>query len=492
MCAQSTYPSESVHLLASVRPYTPAAQKKSSCVCYPLKYLCLPSKATILILMWTTIVGMMYHSFMALSAYVVFNIPKSKPILATYDPLPYAVLAIVMIFYPLGGFVADVCCGRLKTVAVSLILLLICCNIITLLAIGVTVLETVEIIADQNIYTSLHDQGILANFLVALSFLVFVVGLTGYQANFIQLGLDQLFEAPSNNLGLFIHYAVWAFKCIGSLVFIIVLILYCIPIRQTAVELVICMLVACVLIFVLLLLVSCWKRKWFHSEPGQTNPYKTVYKIIKYAKTHKYPLRRSAFTHCDNYIPSRLDFAKERYGGPFTTENVKTLLRILLVLFAIGPVFSMEVVASVFIFPLTSVHVLHGDINNDPFTNDTIWKLFVGTGNLKNTLTMLILFPAYIWIIFSLLHKKVPKLFTRLGVGIVTCLLGIFSLLIIDVVGHSMNRENVTNHSMCMFRATLTNTKSLNYPTLNMHWSVLIPPKSPSWSRSSDSGCYNL
>ena len=40
---------------------------------------------------------------------------------------------------------------------------------------------------------------------------MFVIGLAGYQANFIQLGLDQLFEAPSQYLGLFIHYATWAF-----------------------------------------------------------------------------------------------------------------------------------------------------------------------------------------------------------------------------------------------------------------------------------------
>ena len=72
---------------------------------------------------------------------------------------------------------------------------------------------------------------------------------------------------------------------------------------------------------------------------------------------HKYPIKQSAFTHCDNYIPSRLDFAKDRYGRPFTTEqveNVKTFLQILLVLFAVGPVFCMEVAASDFVFPLAN------------------------------------------------------------------------------------------------------------------------------------------
>ena len=169
---------------------------------------------------------------------------------------------------------------------------------------------------------------------------------------------------------------MWAFDLTGSLVYSLAITMYCIPIRRSTIAPV--TLTASTIIFIILLLISYWKRKWFHSEPGQTNPYKTVYNIIKYAKNHKYPLRRSAFTHCDNYIPSRLDFAKERYGGPFTTEqveNVKTLLRILLVLFAVGPVFSMEVVASVFVFPLASAHMVHN------IKNRMISVLMMNLGN---------------------------------------------------------------------------------------------------------------
>ena len=88
----------------------------------------------------------------------------------------------------------------------------------------------------------------------------------------------------------------------------------------------------------------------------------------------------------------------------------------------------------------------------------------------------MILFPAYIWIVYSLFQKKVPKIFTRLSVGIVICLFGVITLLIIDVVGHSLNRENATNQTLCMFHATLTSEKILIYPTLNMHGAVLIPP----------------
>ena len=34
----------------------------------------------------------------------------------------------------------------------------------------------------------------------------------------------------------------------------------------------------------------------------------------------------------------------------------------------------------------------------------------------------------------------------------------------------------ISNHSQCVFQATLSNNRSLSYPSLNMHWGVLIPP----------------
>ena len=117
-------------------------------------------------------------------------------------------------------------------------------------------------------------------------------------------------------------------------------------------------------LLIVLLTISWKKRHWFYIEPGHTNPYKTVFKVIKFAKKHKYPLQRSAFTYGDNYLPSRIDFAKQRYGGPFTTEqveNVKTFVRIVIVLLTVGPLFTLEVPASYFqiVFPIFGFHMLH-------------------------------------------------------------------------------------------------------------------------------------
>ena len=233
-----------------------------------------------------------------------------------------------------------------------------------------------------------------------------------------------------------------------------------------------------------LLLISCVKHKWFHIKPGYQNPYKIVHGILKFAKSHKHPLQRSAFTFSENYIPSRLDFAKERFGGPFTTEqveNVKTFLRILLILFALGPVFVLEVTASYLIFPLFAMHSLHRYYNTyykEYCTGKFVWELMIESGIAMTvySINSHSLSCLHIWIIFCHLQRKLPNFFVRLRIGILLCLLGVVSLLITDVMGHVLNRNSFSNHSLCVFQATISQNGSFTYPSLYMHWGVLIPP----------------
>ena len=454
-------------------------QWKSICIsCPPSKHLCLPSKAAILILLWTAIVGAMYFIFMGLAIALQTNSSRINSNVSMYDSLPYAILALVMMLYPLSGFIADVWCGRLKIVVISLIIFLFC---LIILLIGLLIGET---ITASNIDQALsHDKvpSVSIILLAFLALLTFIFGLAGYQANFIQLGLDQLFEAPSQYLVLFIHYAMWAFQS-GSVSFITIFFLM-LCLHESNKTLALTSIISYIVLMVALLLISCLKRQWFHIEHRCHNPYRTVYGIIKFAKSHKHPLRRSAFTHCDNYIPARLDFAKERFGGPFTTEqveNVKTFLRILLILFAVGPTFALEVPGSVFIFRFFGLHLLHPYHHQKNYkeycTSKFAWNYMMGSGIAMNLVSTVILFPSYIWIFFFHLGKKIPKLFVRLGIGISLCLLGVMSLLITDVVGHALNRTSSSNQSLCVFQTILSHERFLIYPSLNMHWTVLIPP----------------
>ena len=160
---------------------------------------------------------------------------------------------------------------------------------------------------------------------------------------------------------------------------------------------------------------------------------------------------------------------------------MKTLLRILIFLVAMGPLFILQLPASRYIFPLFSFHAGTAQSRHFTIGNCSAHELgtrIVETGGLTALFTN-ILFPFYIWIIFSILRRNQPKLFTRLGTGVVLSLLGVISMLIIDMVGHSLIGNGVEQSyktvTQCMFKIYKYNY-TLEYNPLNMHWSVLIIP----------------
>ena len=73
-------------------------------------------------------------------------------------------------------------------------------------------------------------------------------------------------------------------------------------------------------------------KQLFYIQKAGLNPFKNIYKVLKYSWKHKVPEHRSAFTYWEEDIPRRIDLGKNKYGGPFTNEEVedtKTFLRIL-------------------------------------------------------------------------------------------------------------------------------------------------------------------
>ena len=434
--------------------------------------LCLPSKAAIILILWTAILSYTEALALAVGTINTLNAPHLYKSNEVYTDLAvYAFLAFMMVTYPLWGFVADFCCGRFKVVMTSLCLFTVSAAVAcptTLSLIG-------KDLGGSFKFGDFFKSDSVAIFIpLLICFILFVIGFSGYKANFIQLGLDQLHEAQSEYLGLFAHYAILV-SSIGALISTIVVdtaqfYTNSIKLKDVVVYTVLFTLATGALV---LFIITCCKRRWFYVELPQKNPYKTVYKVLQFARRHKYPLQRSAFTYCDDYLPSRIDFAKERYGGPFSTEeveNVKTLFRIIVILISLGPAFALQVPASRYIFPLFSYHT---HLLKDP---NTQWIRLVENGLLMS-LAKNILFSLYIWYIFSHLRKRIPKMLLRLTSGIIFSLLGVISMLITDVVGHSVVNKNSSANTtvQCMFHVTAFYYAD-NHQPLNMHWYVLIPP----------------
>ena len=432
--------------------------------------LCLPSKAATILLLWTVILSYTEALFLAVGTIDSLSAPHTYKSDEVFTELAvYAMLAIIIITYPLWGLIADFCCGRFKVVMISLCLFTVAAAVAC---------PTALLLLEKGFGHSFKSRDFLKSEHVAIfiplviCFIFFVVGFSGYKANFIQLGLDQLHEAQSEYLGLFAHYTILV-SSLGVLVSTVMVettLFRNLKLKLVVMDTALFTLATGALV---LLLITCCKRRWFYVELPQKNPYKTVYKVLQFARRHKYPLQRSAFTYCDDYLPSRIDFAKERYGGPFSTEeveNVKTLFRIIVILISLGPVFALQVPTSRYIFPLFGYHT---HLFEGP---NTYWIRLV-----DNRLLMLlaenILFSFYIWYIFSHIRKRIPKMLLRLMAGIIFSLLGVISMLITDAVGHSVVSKNTSTNAtvQCMFHVTAFNY-TIDHQPLNMHWYVLIPP----------------
>ena len=178
--------------------------------------------------------------------------------------------------------------------------------------------------------------------LLILALITASVGL--FEANAIQFGLDQLLEAPTPKLIAFIHWYYWTQNAVQLVVtylgigwkitethsILASLSRHKSHIMKNSSALAIAAILGLAAVGSLVLLHKS-KRHLYILRAG-LNPFKNIYKVLKYSWNHKVPQHRSAFTYWEEDIPRRIDLGKNKYGGPFTNEEVedtKTFLRIL-------------------------------------------------------------------------------------------------------------------------------------------------------------------
>ena len=154
----------------------------------------------------------------------------------------------------------------------------------------------------------------------------------------------------------------------------------------------------------------------FDVHQVKMNPFKTIFKILKYTWKHKYPERRSAFTYWENKEPSRIDFGKQKYGGPFTNEEVedmKTFFRLLILILSLFGFFLNDDSQS-----LSSL-VIH-QVGCPKLTQFFMIAL---SPNHIQLLIIIIGVPLYQFLIKKICIKYVPNLLTRIGIGLILCLI---------------------------------------------------------------------
>jgi peptide/histidine transporter 3/4 len=169
-----------------------------------------------------------------------------------------------------------------------------------------------------------NNNSLCKGLVIAPQFLL-ALGLAGFFSNILQFGMDQLHDAPSTEIVSFIVWYLWtvgfglAFRAVFSSCF-------CGSVLAT-------LFISCS-VSLALCLDSCFSH-WLVKEPVRRNPFKIFLGILCYAVRNKYPCQRSAFTYWEDKPYTRIYLAKDKYGGPFTTEqveDVKIVLRIIVLL----------------------------------------------------------------------------------------------------------------------------------------------------------------
>ena len=270
------------------------------------------------------------------------NISQKKYLLFTTGLLDrilfLSVQGLLFLLYPLLGHLTDVYLTRYRSLKLSCVILLlgIC---VSLVYEGFEIFEN----ASPSSRSSSHNIPKIA--IVVPLFTFYVIGLGLFEANSIQFGLDQLLEAPTPKLIAFIHWYYWAqnvarlalFYVLASSVVSLNAFEKNVTVNRTllgelAYSIYIPYLVASFVVITAVLIRFYTTKKHFYIQRAGLNPFKNIYKVLKYSWKHKIPEHRSAFTYWEEDIPHRIDLGKNKYGGPFSNEEVedtKTFLRIL-------------------------------------------------------------------------------------------------------------------------------------------------------------------
>ena len=170
-----------------------------------LRYVCLPSKPAVVLICLAVVVGAVQKIFSIMCAAVFLFVIGGHYVDELWAViLSYLFMSVAVMLYPASGFLADVFCGRFKILMISMSLFIISFVLLPG-ALGL-------------VFTSPHlypfhwsSVKLLCFSIISLLFgVAFGLGITTYRANFIQFSLDQLMEAPSEHLSLFIHWIMWA------------------------------------------------------------------------------------------------------------------------------------------------------------------------------------------------------------------------------------------------------------------------------------------
>ena len=166
-----------------------------------------------------------------------------------------------------------------------------------------------------------------------------------------------------------------------------------------------------------------------------------MYQLVRYSEVPLY---------CENEQPTRLDYGKSKYGGPFTTEqveDVKTFWRILVVILAL----------SSFFLPLVqqieSESVMEGILSNSSCIQAISYVPFTPS------FTIMYSVPLYELLIYPCLRNRGPSILQSAGIGAAALIVSSLYGMIAETTRETLSKS--TNE--CMFTQVNPSGSTLGY-----------------------------
>ena len=389
----------------------------------------------LLVLLWSLVASFFTHLPVPLDTTLV-NDDQTAPrdlilIIAT------ALQGAILLLYPFFGWLADALIKRYYVIGTSLYLILIG------MVIGIGMSATEVFNSGSYKFPVFWVGGG-----IAVSIALLGNGL--FQANAIQFGTDQMSEASSWQLSGFIHWYYWSSRLGNVLIFYSALSVDLNNVKQNSVFDKLAYLVLNVAIAQLVFTIGGITafhaaKRHLNIEPANKNPISTVFKVLKYSVKHKYPQNRSAFTFWEQDTPSRIDIGKNKYGGPFSTEQVedtKTFLRILLLFFSL---FGLRAIKNNTEGIIKEIRPSFGNIST---ANTTIFTSYIIIGSDSNhltSLTVLVTIPLCQIILKPLLHNYYPAMLKRFWLGLLLTILSTTTVLVLKCKNDKIDKEVFLN-----------------------------------------------
>ena len=356
--------------------------------------------------------GLLYSAHWLVIPAIALTLPDNLKIALDY------VHVALWILLPVTGWVAESWLGRYRAIVVGL------------------VLSSVTFLMLQTAFVLLKfDWTPIPVFvLIVVGLSIGTLGIGSFYAIMLPFALDQMIGASVEELSAAVQWYCWGFNTAALLKDV----LQCVPIPnqlQYLDILPVIFLTLGTLCLSAVLIMDCLYHKWLDTNNKTGNPIKLIFQVLNYARKNKCPRLRSALTYIDEEHPSRIDFGKHKFGGPFTeeeVEDVKTIFRIIpLLLSGFGVVFLCELGLSQFSVVKHTIKCVSS----------------IKYSTIVICVTIFVLIPVYRFVVYPLAHKHIPSLLKMIGAGLTLCLVSTVINTVVTGVEHfSEQSRNITMH----------------------------------------------